>query len=116
MVCSQEAASALFRQDGGVSGHRCVCVLPVLLLKAPLGVGILLPTFAPEVPDLAMAGPFPAVDTQKQSRGESEGKTGEQHEQPMPWMLGESVSGCPAGGTAGRPQGPGLCPKNMQWV
>lgn len=44
--------------------HRFVYVLPELLLRPPLGVGILLPTLDPEVPDLAAAGPLPAVDTQ----------------------------------------------------
>lgn len=40
--------------------HRLVYVLPELLLRPPLGVGILLPTFA-EVPDLVTAGPLPAA-------------------------------------------------------
>ena len=49
--------------DGGLC-HRFVYVLPELLLRPPLGVGILLPTLDPEVPDLVAAGPLPAVDTQ----------------------------------------------------
>lgn len=44
--------------------HRFVYILPELLLRPPLGVGILLPTLDPEVPDLVAAGPLPAVDTQ----------------------------------------------------
>lgn len=42
--------------------HRFVYVLPELL-PGPFGVGILLPTFDPEVPALATAGPLPAGHT-----------------------------------------------------
>lgn len=41
-------------------------VLLELLLGPPLGVGILLPTLGPEVPDFDAAGPFPVVETEAQ--------------------------------------------------
>lgn len=41
-------------------------VLLELLLRPPFGVGILLPTLGPEVPDFDAAGPFPAVETDAQ--------------------------------------------------
>lgn len=41
-------------------------VLLELLLGPPFGVGILLPTLGPEVPDFDAAGPFPVVETDTQ--------------------------------------------------
>lgn len=41
-------------------------VLLELLLRPPFGVGILLPTLGPEVPDFDAAGPFPVVETNAQ--------------------------------------------------
>lgn len=44
--------------------HRFVYVLPEPLLRPPFGVGILLPAFGPEVPDLVTAGLLPAAYAQ----------------------------------------------------
>lgn len=62
-----------------MSCHRFVYVLPELLLS-PFGVGILLPTFDPEVPDLATAGPLPAGHTDTQNTGTVLGRR-RRHEQ-----------------------------------
>lgn len=77
------------------SRHRLVYVLPELLLS-PFGVGILLPTFDPEVPDLAMAGPFPAGHTDTQNTGTVSGGTRhEQSARPRCRHGGPSVCGGP---------------------
>lgn len=62
-MCSGRKAVRTFGDKGDrrVSCHRFVHVLPERLLRPPLGVGILLPPLGPEVPDVVVAGPLPAV-------------------------------------------------------
>lgn len=52
---NQEACLVPYADKVG-SCHRFIYVRPEFLFRPPFGVGILLPTFDPEVPDLVTAG------------------------------------------------------------